>query len=309
MDNDDRQIGRVLSRREALKLLAAASAAMLAGCSTEQAGSTPATSTAVQGQAGSDPEAATVVATLEAAGLNEEAATSVATAEAQATGAATSEATAVTTAEAAAGAATTLPACIVSPELTEGPYFVDEQLNRSDIRTNSADGSVSEGVPLELVVRVSQIGNDGCTPLGGAIVDIWHCDALGVYSGVTDRSQGQNTTSDDFLRGYQVTDENGVARFTSIYPGWYRGRAVHIHFKVRTDPAAGQSREFTSQLFFDDAVSAQVYTQEPYAGKGMADTSNARDGIYRNNGDQLLLALTPAGQGYTTTFDVGLQRA
>jgi protocatechuate 3,4-dioxygenase beta subunit len=202
-----------------------------------------------------------------------------------------------------------LPACIVSPELTEGPYFVDQQLNRSDIRANSGDGAVREGMPLQLAVRVSQISSSGCAPLEGAIVDIWHCDALGVYSGVSDRSQGANTTSDDFLRGYQLTNADGIAQFTTIYPGWYRGRAVHIHFKVRTDAVSGQSHEFTSQLFFDESASAQVFAQEPYASKGLADTPNARDGIYRNGGEQLLLALTPTDQGYASTFDVGLQLA
>ena len=120
-----------------------------------------------------------------------------------------------------------MPDCVVRPELTEGPYFVDEKINRSDIRTDTTTNAVSAGVPLVLTFLVSQIGSSACTPLQGAQVDIWHCDALGVYSDVSGNSG-------NFLRGYQVTDANGQAQFTTIYPGWYRGRAVHIHFKIRT---------------------------------------------------------------------------
>ena len=303
MDTDDIQVGRILSRREALKLLAAAGAGMLAGCGPLGSGSTEATTTA--------DEAATVLPTVEAASLNEEAATSVATAEAsglETTATSTATAEAAATAELAAGP-TTLPACVVSPALTEGPYFVDEQLNRSDIRTNSADNTVVEGTPLQLAVRVSKIDDAGCTPLEGAMVDIWHCDALGVYSGVTDNSQGFDTVQQDFLRGYQDTDASGLAEFTTIYPGWYSGRAVHIHFKVRTAAANGQAYEFTSQFFFDDELSKQVYTEEPYAAKGEPDTPNARDGIYQGGGDQLMLAVSPAAEGYATTFDIGLDLA
>ncbi|MEH2180473.1 dioxygenase family protein [Nostoc sp.] len=112
----------------------------------------------------------------------------------------------------------TLPACVVSSEQTEGPYFVDEKLNRSDIRSNPADGSVKDGVPLHLTLQVSQIGTTGCTPLADAIIDVWHCDALGIYSDVTDRSF--STVGQKFLRGYQVSNANGTVQFTTIYPGW-----------------------------------------------------------------------------------------
>lgn len=200
----------------------------------------------------------------------------------------------------------TLPGCIVRPQQTEGPYFVDEKLNRSDIRSDPSNGSIKPGIPLELTFQISQVSRDRCVPLSGAIVDIWHCDALGVYSDVSDRSF--NTVGQKFLRGYQVTDSNGNAQFTTIYPGWYPGRTVHIHFKIRTGSDVGQSYEFTSQLYFDDAVTDQVQAQAPYASKGRRQ-KNANDGIFQDGGDQLLLVLTKNNQGYTATFNIGLQSA
>ncbi len=164
-----------------------------------------------------------------------------------------STSTAQATATSGASTATTsgnTPACVARPALTEGPYFVDEMLNRSDIRSDPSDGSVRQGALLALTFRVSQLTN-ACAPLGGASVDVWHCDAAGVYSDVSD--PGFSTVGKKFLRGYQVTDSSGVARFTTIYPGWYQGRAVHIHFKIRSHTGSGAAYEFTSQLFFDDS--------------------------------------------------------
>ncbi len=177
---------------------------------------------------------------------------------------------------------TTTPSCIVKPQQTEGPYFVEEKLNRSDIRSDPADGSVKQGVPLRLVFHVSQVDGRSCKPLTGAIVDVWHCDALGVYSDVTDRSF--NTVGKKFLRGYQVTDPNGIVEFMTIYPGWYQGRTVHIHFKIRTDSASGRDYEFTSQLYFDDSLSDQIYAQPPYAAIGQRTLKNDEDGIFQEGG-------------------------
>ena len=199
----------------------------------------------------------------------------------------------------------TTPKCIVSPEQTEGPYFVDEKLKRSDIRTDPVDSKISDGVPLQLTLRVSSVQDTSCTPLANAIVDIWHCDALGVYSDVTDR--GFDTVGKKFLRGYQVTDANGRVQFTTIYPGWYQGRTTHIHFKVRTAANARQSSEFTSQLYFDDAVSDRIYKQQPYASIGQHTQTNEQDGIFQRGGQQLMLTLTENPQGYAATFDLGLQ--
>src|SRR4029079_13300775 len=135
----------------------------------------------------------------------------------------TAEATTAAEVTAAASAnATATPGCVVRPEMTEGPYFVDGQMERSDIRVEPTDGSVKEGFPLTLAIAVSQINNSTCAPLAGAHVDIWHCDAAGVYSDVSD--PGFNTKGQTWLRGYQVTDSNGLVQFTTIYPGWYSGR-------------------------------------------------------------------------------------
>ncbi len=215
---------------------------------------------------------------------------------------ATARASAATaTAAASAGNVATLPSCIARPALTEGPYFVDEKLNRSDIRSDPSTGSARPGALLTLTFLVSRVTGNSCTAMAGATVDVWHCDALGVYSDVSDPSG--STRGQKFLRGYQTTDPTGTARFTTIYPGWYRGRAVHIHFKIRPTSAS----EFTSQLFFDDALNTEVFAVAPYSPKGTQGiTRNSADGIYRQSGDKLLLRVTKSGSTYAATFDIGL---
>lgn len=200
-----------------------------------------------------------------------------------------------------------VPRCLVRPEQTEGPYFVDDRMKRSDIRSDPSDGALKPGVPLELTFQVSRIDGRGCSPLGGVLVDVWQCDALGIYSGVRDFNGRFDTRGKQFLRGYQVTGADGRARFLTIYPGWYPGRTVHIHFKIRTDPAASRGHEFTSQLYFDDAVTDRVHAQAPYAEKGLRRVRNARDGLFRNGGDQLVLRVEKDAQGYAGAFDIGLQ--
>jgi len=199
------------------------------------------------------------------------------------------------------------PACILTPEQTEGPYFVDEHLNRSDIRVDPSDGSVKAGLPLTLRLRIVSIGVSGCVPLAGAIVDIWHCDAQGVYSDATD--PGFDTQGKKFLRGYQVTDESGGVLFTTIYPGWYPGRAVHIHFKVRAKAGSGRGQEFTSQLYFDDSITDRVHARKPYAGDARRRLKNDGDGLFRDGGRRLMLSLAEGARGYAGSFDVGLRMA
>jgi protocatechuate 3,4-dioxygenase beta subunit len=195
--------------------------------------------------------------------------------------------------------------CVVRPELTIGPYFVDNQLNRSDIRSEPSDNSVTPGVPLTLFINVLSVANKSCTPIEGAKVDVWHCDSQGVYSGVS--GGGTDTTGKKFLRGYQLTDAMGHTQFETIYPGWYPGRTVHIHFTIRTKGADGQAYQFTSQFFFDDGLTDQIDTLPPYAQHGQRNTRNADDGIYNGGGSQLLLSLKgDAIRGYSGGMNIGL---
>jgi protocatechuate 3,4-dioxygenase beta subunit len=193
--------------------------------------------------------------------------------------------------------------CVVTPSLTEGPYFVDERLNRSDLRSDPTTGVVKAGVPLAITMKLSQVSGSSCTALTGALVDMWHCDALGVYSDIAQ----QNTVGQKFLRGYQVSDSSGNVQFTTVYPGWYQGRAVHIHFKVRTTPGASSGLEFTSQLFFDESLTDIVHAQAPYNTKGRRDTTNTTDGIYQGGGSQVLIPLSASAGGYAGTFNIGVR--
>ena len=268
MNHDDRPLGRILTRREVLLLFGVTGAAALAACAPGQATPTAAMTPGA--------ESATEAAI-----------------------AANPTAVAATQAEVATVADTnaTLPACVVRPESTEGPYFVEVELDRSDIRVEPSTGAAVAGVPLELVFNVAQISGGACTALPGAIVDVWHCDAAGVYSGVA------GSAGTRFLRGFQATGTDGLARFTTIFPGWYRGRTVHIHYKIRAPGADGSAYEFTSQLYFDEATTAEVYAREPYRARGPQDTRNAQDGLYLDEG---LLVLSPVGEGYSTQFDIAL---
>ena len=151
--------------------------------------------------------------------------------------------------------------------------------NRSDIRSDTSDGSVQDGIPLRLILHVYDVdNNDGdgvgsCTPLTNAKVDIWHANSKGIYSGVKDAGTGQN----DYLRGYQMTDENGTVRFTTIYPGWYEGRAIHIHVKVRNFEGSNETLEWTSQFYLNNSINGQVHTQPPYNNHGPVDMTNEED--------------------------------
>src|SRR6476659_4100741 len=261
-DDDDRLIGRVLSRRDVLALMGAASVTVVA------AACAPASVASGAASAGSS-VAGTAATTAPAASV--------------------------------AAVASSLPSCVVVPELTEGPYYVNENLERSDIRTDTSDGSVSEGAVLTLDWVVSQVDGNACIPLEGVLVDVWHCDAAGNYSDVGGE-QGH-----DYLRGYQHTDTSGKARIVTIYPGWYQGRAVHIHFKIRTDAKASSGFEFTSQLFFDDTFSAGVYATGVYAAKGPQDVKNANDQIYNQSQGMTLLDVAKDGDGYKATFEVAIK--
>jgi protocatechuate 3,4-dioxygenase beta subunit len=201
-----------------------------------------------------------------------------------------------------------------TPQQIEGPYFVDGMPNRSDIRSDTSDGSVQDGIPLRLILHVYDVDDNGsCTPLSDAKVDIWHANSQGVYSGVQDAGTGQN----DYLRGYQMTDHNGTVQFTTIYPGWYEGRAIHIHVKVRSIEGSNETLEWTSQFYLNNPVNELVHTKPPYSNHGPVDLTNEEDFIYMgpstdgliktNRGQHLMLKLDGnEQQGYTETFNIGL---
>jgi protocatechuate 3,4-dioxygenase beta subunit len=169
-------------------------------------------------------------------------------------------------AEAAAAGLITTDVCLVQPETTEGPYYIDPGLIRADI---------TEGRPgLPMLLRLQVVTPD-CAPVVGARVDVWHCDADGVYSGVS----GDTGT---FLRGTQDTGVDGVAEFRTIFPGWYKGRVVHVHYMVWLPDGA---KVLTSQVFFDDALAAEIHSDHSaYAERGEQDTSLRADRIAQSAG-------------------------
>lgn len=144
-------------------------------------------------------------------------------------------------------------ACILTPQSEEGPYYLDPKMVRADVTEGKA------GVPLALRLRVIEGGS--CTPITGARVDIWHCDARGIYSAFPGQGDSHNIdmTSKTFLRGTQIADGGGWSTFKTIYPGWYAGRATHIHFKVFLD----ERTVLTGQTFFPEALNEYIYTNVP----------------------------------------------
>jgi protocatechuate 3,4-dioxygenase beta subunit len=240
MYDDDSQTGRVLSRREVIRLLGAGAASLLTG-----------------GARGASPTRSTDG-----------------------------------------------PACVVRPRQIEGPFFVDAAAHRSDIRSDPRTGVARQGVPLRLTFKVSDLNGGRCLPLSGAQVDVWHCDAEGLYSDTEDWQK--STLGQRFLRGYQLTDRKGIAGFTTIFPGWYPNRAVHIHFKIRTQQKEGSGTEFTSQIYFDDELTDELHAQAPYSRRGPRKVRNNRDLIFLFRGSQLVLPLREEKKGYAGTFELAL---
>lgn len=182
-------------------------------------------------------------------------------------------------------------ACLLQRETTEGPYYLPLHLMRRDITGGR------RGTPLALGFAV--LGASSCKPIRNATVEIWHCDAAGVYSGV----QGNRGT---FLRGGQRSDAGGKVRFDTIFPGWYQGRTPHIHIKV----FVGGDEVHTGQVFFQPALQRKVYAQGRYATRGQADTSNSADGIYRQAGARAIVPLRRKGaklsDGLRGTLAIGV---
>jgi protocatechuate 3,4-dioxygenase beta subunit len=180
--------------------------------------------------------------------------------------------------------------CVLTPELTEGPYYVPGEKIRRDI---------TEGKPgTSLLLNLRVLTASTCRVVRNASVEIWHCDASGVYSGAVANNPGTN-----FLRGMQKTNQLGIAAFKTVYPGWYPGRAVHVHVKVHV----GGNVVHTGQLFFPAAVTNAVYTKPPYSTHGTTpDTLNANDAIFRNGGNKGMLKLTKSGSGYAGAVSMGV---
>ena len=192
-----------------------------------------------------------------------------------------------------AGVASGLVTCVLAPEQTEGPYYVDDAALRRDVR---------EGRPGALLtLRLTVVNAPSCKAIKGAAVEIWHCDAGGVYSGTS----VQGTEDDRFLRGVQRTDAKGLAIFKTVYPGWYQGRTVHIHTMVHI----GGNVVHTGQLYFSDAVTDAVYRRSPYRARPNRTTRNAADSIYRNGGRRSTLKLVKSGSAYVGSITMGVQRS
>jgi protocatechuate 3,4-dioxygenase beta subunit len=201
-------------------------------------------------------------------------------------------------------------ACAVTPEGEIGPYFTDDSLsgfNRSNILANLDGTAVQAGVPLTLTVQVYDT-QAGCAAMSGVQIDVWHCSASGVYSD----EASENTSSQTWLRGYQITGSAGTVTFTTIVPGWYQGRATHIHVRARSKYNAASSTgdgSNTTQLFFPQAVvDALSSSVAPYDAHGVNPTTNASDHVYtpQTKGKMELVLSGTAGSGYVASVAIGL---
>jgi protocatechuate 3,4-dioxygenase beta subunit len=200
-------------------------------------------------------------------------------------------------ADAAAGGpaavASGLVTCVLTPEMTQGPYYLDGDKVRHDIREGRP------GTRLDLAATVVDVST--CKPIKSAIADIWHCDAGGTYSGFAQ----EGTEGRTFMRGIQRTNAKGLATFTTVYPGWYSGRTVHIHVQV----SLGGNVVHTGQLFFPEALTDAVYRRAPYNSRPDRDTRNATDSIYRNGGAKSMLKFAKSGSGYVARITMGVSRS
>lgn len=194
--------------------------------------------------------------------------------------------------------ATMLSGCTVCrswAEQDEGPYHRDAQPQRRDVVEDRV------GLPLQLGVRLNR---GRSAPARDVTVEIWQCDALGRYSGFPPPDSSAAVTAETapraaylrdqaFLRGRQRTDSAGMVEFRTIYPGWYPGRTVHIHLMVHTG-----AQVLTSQLYFPDERSDEVFAQDPYATRPDRDTTNDTDEIFATGGDPAVLDIVPTDDGY-----------
>jgi protocatechuate 3,4-dioxygenase beta subunit len=255
---------RLLTRRSAIKLLGGASLALIAGCATGSVAST--TTAAALGSSSTSGSIATTVA--------------------------------------GAGSSTTVfggdGSCVLIPEETEGPYPLDLSGDEAFFRTDITEGR--PGVPLALSLALVNASAD-CAPISDARVDLWHCDAVGSYSGFD--QPGNDTTGETFCRGIQISDSAGLVTFQTIYPGWYQGRITHIHFQVFLGNGLGA----TSQIAFPAEATDAVYAVEPYAAKGpnTSVTDISQDMVFSDGSQYQLASVTgDPSAGLEASLLVGL---
>ena len=183
--------------------------------------------------------------------------------------------------------------CVLTPEQTEGPYYISGEL----VRRNITEGR--PGTPL--LLRSFVVDASTCKPVRNAAVDIWHADASGIYSGF-----GQGADNRSFMRGIQRTNAKGLALFRTVYPGWYQGRTVHIHVKVHL----GGNVIHTGQLYLPDTVTDVVYRHAPYSSRPNRDVRNRTDAIYRNGGSKSLMSVRKnSPDTYVATITMGVHRS
>lgn len=183
--------------------------------------------------------------------------------------------------------------CILTPEETEGPYYIAGE----KLRRNITDGRPGIAMLLQTFV----VDASTCRPIRNAAVDIWHADAAGVYSGF-----GDGAASRTFMRGIQRTNAKGLALFRTVYPGWYQGRTVHIHVKVHI----GGRVVHTGQLYFPDSVTDAVYRRAPYSARSPRDVRNANDSVYRSGGGKSVMSVKKTSRGtYVATIAMGVRRS
>lgn len=199
-------------------------------------------------------------------------------------------------------------ACSQTLEGEEGPYFVDDSASgydRSNILSNLDGSNTQAGVAFTLTLYVFD-ANNGCAAMEGVQVDIWHCNASGVYSA----EASESTSAESWLRGYQITDSDGMVKFVTIIPGWYAGRTTHIHLRLRsTYDSSSSGGTNTMQLFFDQTlIDTLDTTVSPYSGEGKNPTTNASDRVYaqQEDGTTLMTLGGSTSAGYTATANIHL---
>lgn len=203
--------------------------------------------------------------------------------------------------------------CTLTKEMTEGPYYLDGALVRADVTEGKA------GIPLKLALTV--VDDSTCAVIPNALVEIWHSDALGEYSGYVGNNGHSEPDDGTFLRGGVLTNSSGLANITTIYPGWYQGRCIHIHVKVHTGVTltsdgsfTGGSELHTGQLFIDETITTAVAKVSPYSTNTVTRVTLAQDGIYDDGGAASgLMTLTALGSstssGYTGTLTLGVDQS